>query len=284
MEIVIVSGLGSLPLYLTANLELAGVSFEVYEVEGFENKDLEKYNPKTLILEHLGSFIEKLKQAGIKQICFSGSITRPTLNFSLVDELTLPLVPIIVEALKHGDDQALRIVLSIFEDSGFEILAAHEICPELLISAGVHSKVLPNPLDYSDALKAEKLMIDLSPLDIGQSCIVSSGQVVGIESSSGTDMMLEGLGLTKSLTRVRKSKLLDNESHTAVKSGVLYKSTKIGQDLRVDMPVIGPETFSLVNKVGLKGVVIKFGNVMVLNYEECLRLTISFGLFLLVKK
>ena len=66
MEIVIVSGLGSLPLYLTANLELAGVSFEVYEVEGFKNKDLEKYNPKTLILEHLGSFIEKLKQAGIK--------------------------------------------------------------------------------------------------------------------------------------------------------------------------------------------------------------------------
>jgi DUF1009 family protein len=50
------------------------------------------------------------------------------------------------------------------------------------------------------------------------------------------------------------------------------------------MPVIGPETFSLANKVGLKGVVIKFGNVMVLNYEECLRLTISFGLFLLVKK
>ena len=64
----------------------------------------------------------------------------------------------------------------------------------------------------------------------------------------------------------------------------LYKSTKIGQDLRVDMPVIGPKTFSLVNKVGLKGVVIKFGNVMVLNYEECLRLTISFGLFLLVIK
>ena len=39
----------------------------------------------------------------------------PNLNFSLVDELTLPLVPVIVEALKHGDDQALRLVLSIFD-------------------------------------------------------------------------------------------------------------------------------------------------------------------------
>ena len=47
------------------------------------------------------------------------------------------------------------------------------------------------------------------------------------------------------------------------------------------MPVIGPETFRLANKVGIKGVVIKFGNVLVLNYEECLRLSNSFGLFFL---
>jgi len=284
MELVLVSGLGGLPQSLAANLESAGSAFLVYEIEGFENKDLEKYNPQTLILEHLGSFIDQLKKIGIKQICFSGSITRPNLKLSLVDELTLPLVPVIVEALKHGDDQALRLVLSIFEDSGFKILGAHEICPELLISAGIHSEIQPEPSDYKDAQKAEELMIGLSPFDIGQSCIVSSGQVLGIETSSGTDMMLESIGFIKSLKVVEKSKFLCDEDQKIIKNGLLYKAAKIGQDLRVDMPVIGPKTFCLANKVGIKGVVIKFGNVLVLNYEECLRLSNSFGLFFLVEK
>ena len=166
----------------------------------------------------------------------------------------------------------------------FKILGAHEICPELLISAGVHSALQPEPSDYKDAQKAEELMIGLSPFDIGQSCIVSSGQVLGVETSSGTDMMLESIGFIKSLKAEEKLKFLCAEDQKIVKNGLLYKAAKIGQDLRVDMPVIGPKTFCLANKVGIKGVVIKFGNVLVLNYEECLRLSNSFGLFFLVEK
>ena len=66
MELVLVSGVGGLPQSLAANLESAGSTFLVYEIEGFENKDLEKYNPQTLILEHLGSFIDQLKKTAEK--------------------------------------------------------------------------------------------------------------------------------------------------------------------------------------------------------------------------
>ena len=59
MELVLVSGVGGLPQVLAANLESAGSAFLVYEIEGFENKGLEKYSPQTLILEHLCSFIDQ---------------------------------------------------------------------------------------------------------------------------------------------------------------------------------------------------------------------------------
>ena len=66
--------------------------------------------------------------------------------------------------------------------------------------------------------------------------------------------------------------------------GILYKSAKVGQELRVDMPVVGPRTFLLAKKNGLRGIVITKGNVMVLDKEKCISLANSLGLFFLVVK
>jgi DUF1009 family protein len=49
--------------------------------------------------------------------------------------------------------------------------------------------------------------------------------------------------------------------------GVLVKRAKAGQDLRVDMPAIGPDTVALAAAAGLSGIELQAGHVLLLDPE-----------------
>ena len=51
---------------------------------------------------------------------------------------------------------------------------------------------------------------------------------------------------------------------------MFVKAAKPGQDLRSDMPVIGPETAEAVISAGLAGIAILAGQVMVIDREQVL--------------
>ena len=65
--------------------------------------------------------------------------------------------------------------------------------------------------------------------------------------------------------------------------GVLVKRPKPGQDLRVDMPSIGPETLRGAARAGLAGVAIAAGAVLVLDRAATLAAAEEAGLFLLAQ-
>ena len=284
MEIVLISGQGELPVLLAARLKSNKASFSVYSIKGFENPSLEDYKPKILEFEKLGSFLKELKRLGVKKVCFSGNIVRPVFNMTLVDSDTIPLIPVLMNALKMGDDKALKIVISIFEDSGFRLIGAHQICPELLIAEGLHSEIKLADSDHEDIKRAKEVITKMSSIDIGQSCIVSFGQVLSVETIGGTDRMIESLSINRPKSGLYNTNYIYSRDPMIPSGGILYKSAKVGQELRVDMPVVGPRTFLLAKKNGLRGIVITKGNVMVLDKEKCISLANSLGLFFLVVK
>ncbi|MHA1128546.1 MAG: UDP-2,3-diacylglucosamine diphosphatase LpxI domain-containing protein, partial [Alphaproteobacteria bacterium] len=65
--------------------------------------------------------------------------------------------------------------------------------------------------------------------------------------------------------------------------GVLSKAPKLDQDLRVDLPAIGPDTVRNAAKAGLAGIVISAGGVMVLDRETTISEADRLGLFLWVR-
>ena len=66
--------------------------------------------------------------------------------------------------------------------------------------------------------------------------------------------------------------------------GVLVKAAKVGQDLRIDMPTIGPRTIDAVARAGLAGLVIEAGKVMILDRETTLQAARDKGLFLVASE
>ncbi|WP_121064929.1 LpxI family protein [Chachezhania antarctica] len=244
----LIAGGGGLPAAIVAAMETRPFicAFEATEPEGL-TPDL------TFRVETLGTLLAELKGQGVKELCMAGAVTRPQIDPLAIDTATLPLVPVIMEAMAQGDDGTLRTAIRIFEGQGFTVLGAHEIAPHLLMAPGCPTLRQPGEAEERDAARGADVVAAMSAVDIGQACAVRGGLVVAVETVFGTDWMLASL--------VNQLDVLQTEG------GILYKAPKTGQERRADLPTIGPETIRAAADAGLAGVVIEAEGVLVLDRE-----------------
>ena len=280
MSLALIAGEGDLPVYLVKALDRAGTPFRYCEVEGHSSEARGDRPMQVLKVENLGSFIAELKSQGVSQVCFAGKVARPKIDPSEIDAATAPLVPRMMAALQAGDDKALRLLLSFFEDVGIDVLAAQHIAPELVPKPGVLGSVEPTEQDREDAIRGKKVLAAMSAADVGQACIIANGQALALEAIGGTDWMMRSLMGKKGNTLFDDDHLRDPELPAG---GVLIKSAKLDQDMRIDMPVIGPDTVIRASVTQLRGIVIEAGRVMLLDPERCVELADQAGLFLWAK-
>jgi len=245
----LIAGSGGLPGAIVAAMETRPVicAFQGTEPDGLA-ADL------TFRVETLGTLLAELKARDVDQVCMAGAVTRPRIDPSAIDTNTAPLVPVIMQAMAQGDDGTLRTAIRIFESQGFTVLGAHEIAPHLLMADGCPTLLQPKDPEKRDAARGADVVAAMSAVDIGQACAVRAGMVIGVESVFGTDWML--------------ASLVNQPDTLPQTGGVLYKAPKAGQERRVDLPTIGPETIRAAADAGLAGVVIEAGGVLVLNREQ----------------
>ncbi|ANT59046.1 phosphatidate cytidylyltransferase [Salipiger sp. CCB-MM3] len=215
-------------------------------------------------VEQLGSFFRWLKARGVTRVCMCGAVGRPDVKLSKLDLPTLMLLPRVLRALKRGDDGALRIVIGMLEDSGFQVIGAHEAAPALLPEAGVLTAAQPGDGAAAMAALADQVSHRQGLQDLGQCCVISGDQVVAQEDARGTDAMLGEL--------------------PPVPGGLFYKAPKPGQERRADLPVIGPNTAVGAIRAGLSGIVIEAGGVMMLDRAAVIEMLDAAGLFLWVRE
>ncbi len=254
--LALVAGRGDLPARVAA---ATGETFIVCGYEGVEVSGLTV--DLTFRLETLGSFLIALGERGVTDVCLAGAIERPQIDPAKLDAETKPLVPLFMQALQAGDDGALRVVMELFEKTGFTVRGAHEIAPDLLAKGGVYGAHWPDAQMRKNATVGAAHLLELSPLDVGQACIVGDGKVLAMEDARGTDDLIARTG---------------PKTHGA--NAILFKGPKQGQTLKIDMPAIGPETFEGAHRAGLAGVVIDAEDVLVLHAARCTELADKYGI------
>jgi DUF1009 family protein len=271
--LALVAGTGRLPEVLISHLLAEQRDVVLCKLEGFDIADAGDLSVLSFRLETLGTLIDTLKKKGAREVCFAGAVRRPRIDPSLIDAATRPLMEQVLGALRAGDDGALRVIVSLFENAGLRVRAASDVLPALLLPEGVPTRVRPSDLDGADAARGEAIVAALGRADIGQGCVVAEGQALAIEALPGTDWMLQSLQLP------------DGERlATLPTGGLLYKAPKPGQDRRIDLPTIGPETLRNAAAAGLSGVVIEAGGVIVLDPEKVVTIADGLGLFLWVRR
>lgn len=200
--------------------------------------------------ERLGALFDDLRAAGVARVCFAGAMQRPALDPAALDTETAGLMPRLMAAMGQGDDALLRDLAAVFEERGFAVIGAHDLRPDLLAGAGL---LAGDDLAEVDVARARAVLDALGALDVGQGAIAGRGQVLGIETLQGTDAMLRFVGET-----------------APGSGGVLVKRPKPGQDLRFDMPAIGPDTVRGAAAAGLSGIEIAAGAVLLIDRDAIL--------------
>ena len=248
MTLAIIAGRGDLPLLLFQHAKesvFVSIEGEIIQPPSEATTVIARY-------EKLGTLFGDLKSHGVESVVFAGALDRPVLDPTKFDATMEKLAPGILAAINSGDDALLRHILSIFENEGFDVVGPADVAPLLTAEAGQLAGPVPDEMQLADSARGRDILDALGPMDVGQGVVVAEGQCLGIETLQGTDAMLRFVAQTRS------------ENST----GVFVKRPKPQQELRVDMPAIGPETIDAAIAAGLSGIEIAAGKVLILHREE----------------
>lgn len=264
----IIAGRGALPGILLDAAESQGREVVIAEMDGFES-NVESQHPKLRFrVERLSALFDALKAQHVSEIVLAGAVRRPVLSPRHFNLRTLLLALKFVPALRQGDDALLRVVVGLFEAAGFKVRGAQELVPELVATPAMLTQAYPSEADRMDAASGMALLRMMGAADLGQSAVVAKGRALGVETDPGTDVMLAQVAALPSIHRPQGVK------------GVLVKAPKPGQERRVDLPTIGPDTVRGAIAVGLAGIVIEAGGVILLERDRVIAECDAAGLFL----
>ena len=268
--VVVMAGSGRLPVQLVEHLERTGRDFRVLAFKGYAAAPLRRKAHAVVDLLDLGTMRRQLEQWAPGAVTVVGAIRRPSANRLLKAYSGISATQTAIEGAARGDDKMFSGALTILEGWGHPVLGAHEISPDLLAGPEFKSSIAVDDRAREAIDVGLRLLTTLSPYDMGQATVVSGQRVLAIEGPEGTDRMLKRVRGINQVHFFRKKR----------NGGVLIKTAKMGQDLRVDMPTIGPRTVIEAARAGLGGIAVGAGSTIVLDRSETLSRAERLGLFL----
>lgn len=262
----IIAGGGSIPQMLVDYCRQNGRDYFVLAIEGnADKKFLDDTIPHTWIrIGQSGTGFKRFADEKVQDVVMIGTIRRPSF-FDLVPDLRTAAFFAKVGAKALGDDGILKALVNELEDEGMSVKGIHEVLPEILAKPGVLGKHKPDKQALADIKRGIEVAQALGIQDIGQAVVVQQGLVLGVEGIEGTDELVRRCGEYK-----RKGA-----------GGVLVKLRKPQQDMRIDLPTIGPRSVIRAKESGLRGIAIHSGNGLIVDEAEVIKLADKEGLFVI---
>lgn len=200
----------------------------------------------------LDALIAALKAGNVTRAVMVGGIAKPRLFREFVPDARALSVIARVGALR--DDKLLRALAEELESEGIEIVESTLYLQEIVPEPGVLSARAPTPEEWSDIRYGFRVAKVIGQFDIGQSVVVRGGAVMAVEGIEGTDATVR-----------RAGQLVNGDV-------VLVKACKPTQDLRFDLPAVGPATIRTLAEVRGRVLAVEAGRTVILDRAELLAL------------
>ena len=263
----IIAGGGALPQRIIDSCQERSSAFFVIRLSGWAEPALAAYPGENCGVGEIGKMFRALKQEECDAVVFAGSIKRPNFKDIKPDLRGAALMSKVIAAATKGDGALLGVMVDAVEAEGFKVLGAEETMAGLEAPVGVLGSVTPDTEDLRDIRKAASVIDALGPFDVGQAAVVSKGLVVAIEAAEGTQGVLQ------------RCADLPETIKGGARAGVLVKRPKPEQEMRIDLPVIGPETIRQACEAGLCGIAVEAGRALIIDQEVVAEQADAAGLF-----
>jgi DUF1009 family protein len=259
-RIGLIAGNGRFPIIFADNVRRLGFTVSAIAHVGETLPELESHVDRIYWLK-IGQFskaLAALKGDGIRQAVMLGGIRKAHVFTTLRPDLRALAI---FSRLKHWkDDAILRAVAGELEREGIHIRESTFGLESILAEDGNLTSRKPNKKEWEDIQFGWDTLNTLGTLDIGQCVVVKNHVIVAVEAIEGTDQ-----------TIIRGGTL-------GGKGTVVVKRTKPHQDLRFDLPAVGPQTVQSMTTINASVLAIEAGRTVVLDREEMLAHAQSAGI------
>ena len=250
-----------LPIQILKKIESKKLNYFIIDLTK-NNKFKKKKNSFFINIGKFGEILKIIQSKKCKKVIFAGNIIKPKISKLKLDLKGLFYIPRIVKASKLGDAAILKVLIKILSENKIKVIKLNTFNPELTLKKGIYTKVKPTLLEKKEIYKGINTLKKINSYDHTQAVIIRDNKVISRETRKGTKEMIKSISKSK------------------IKKGILIKLPKVKQDLRVDLPTIGIDTFKDCNKAGIKGIVIKANQNILLNKELSIKYANKNKLFL----
>ena len=267
----IIAGRGPLPIQVAEACRALNRPFFVIAIEGEAGPEIAAFPHAWVKLGEVGRALETLRGEACEELVLIGPVHRPDLGKLGLDWEGAKLAPRLALAARKGDDALLSTVVRLCEEWGFRVIGAEKVARGLRAPSGPLGSRDAGELQWRDIGLANDVVEALGPLDVGQAAVACDGHVIAIEAAEGTAAMLSRCaGLQVAL-----------RGSAEARRGVLVKRPKPGQERRIDLPLVGPDTVDQAAAAGLAGIAVEAGGALVLQKDEVARRADAQGLFVI---
>jgi len=222
-------------------------------------------------IARIGSWIGALKSAGVRQAVMVGGVRKkaiysPWRIFRYIPDWRAFRLWYVRVRADRRDNAILLAIADELAGEGIELISSVEYCKEHLASEGLMTRTaLPRGAD-GDVEFGWRIARASADLDIGQSLAVKERDIIAVEAMEGTDAMIR-----------RAGQLCRSGGWTMI------KVARPNQDMRFDVPTVGPETIRNLKVARCRCLVVEAGKTIIVDKPITLALADKLGIAVMGK-
>ncbi|MGH7900093.1 MAG: LpxI family protein [Candidatus Binatia bacterium] len=247
----LIAGNGRFPLIFAETAKREGARIVAVAHRGETDEAIERIADAVTWVRvgELGKLIRTFRDAGVRRVVMAGGIKKVRLFSDWPDWRGAKFL---ARVGSFKDDDLLRGVARELDGEGIEIVSSTLFLSSILAREGRLGRVAPKPTDGHDIALGFRAAKEAGRWDVGQSVIVKQGIVLAIEGMEGTDACIRRGG------------------ELGRGGVVVVKVSKPQQDLRFDVPAVGPGTIAVMVEAGARVLALEIGRTLLLDRDELL--------------
>ncbi|NOT48067.1 MAG: UDP-2,3-diacylglucosamine diphosphatase LpxI [Acidobacteria bacterium] len=254
MRYGLIAGNGDFPFLVLEGAKKAGESLAVAAIKEETEKRIDEIaeNVAWVGIGQLGKMISFFKNAGVEKVMMAGQVKHVQLFSGAVPDVRM--LKMLWNLPKRNTDSLIGGIAAELEKDGIELIDSTFFLKEHLAPKGVLTRRNPSDTELENIEYGLHIASEIARLDLGQTIVVRAKACVAIEAMEGTDATIERAG------KLANGKL------------TVVKVAKPDQDMRFDVPVVGPPTVETMIKAGATCISITAGKTLVFDREAMIKL------------
>ncbi len=201
-------------------------------------------------LGQLSKCISVLQAAAVDEAVMAGQVKHRQLFSGLVPDLKL--LAVLARLATKNTDSLIGAVADVLAGEGIRLLSSTALLEDQLATPGAMTRRQPSDEQRKDVAYGERIARAVAGLDLGQAVAVKGQAAVALEAMEGTDEVIRRAGRLAG-------------------AGVsVVKVSKPRQDMRFDVPVVGPGTLAAMDEARASLLAVDAGRTLIIEKEAFL--------------